>query len=111
MIEAVENHMPQVIVVDEIGLVAEALAARTISQRGVQLIATAHGNHLSNLLQNPTLVELVGGISRVTLGMSFTRKHNVLLNPNPWDITKISMRSVWILKFAVHCVHSGILTV
>src|SRR3989454_136261 len=55
MIEAVENHMPQVIVIDEIGTEAEALAARTIAERGVQLIATAHGNTLDNLLQNPTL--------------------------------------------------------
>src|SRR5207237_8745127 len=54
MIEAVENHMPEVIVIDEIGTEAEALAARTIAERGVQLIATAHGNTLDNLLQNPT---------------------------------------------------------
>ena len=67
MIEAVENHMPEVIIVDEIGTAAEALAARTIAERGVQLIGTAHGNTLENLLLNPTLCDLVGGIQTVTL--------------------------------------------
>ena len=67
MIEAVENHMPQVIVVDEIGVLEEANAARTIAERGVQLIATAHGNTLENLMQNPTLSDLAGGIASVTL--------------------------------------------
>jgi stage III sporulation protein SpoIIIAA len=67
MIEAVENHMPEVIVIDEIGTEAEAAAARTIAERGVQLIATAHGRSLENLLQNPTLMDLVGGIHAVTL--------------------------------------------
>jgi stage III sporulation protein SpoIIIAA len=68
MIEAVENHMPEVIVIDEIGTEAEALAARTIAERGVQLIGTAHGNTLANLVQNPTLADLVGGVQTVTLG-------------------------------------------
>jgi stage III sporulation protein SpoIIIAA len=68
MIEAVENHMPEVIVIDEIGTEAEAVAARTIAERGVQLIGTAHGNSLDNLLVNPTLCDLVGGIQAVTLG-------------------------------------------
>ncbi|BCX82205.1 hypothetical protein MIT9_P1790 [Methylomarinovum caldicuralii] len=68
MIEAVENHMPEVIVIDEIGTEAEALAARTIAERGVQLIGTAHGNTLENLVQNPTLSDLVGGVQTVTLG-------------------------------------------
>ncbi len=67
MIEAVENHMPEVVVIDEIGTQAEAEAARTIAERGVQLIATAHGKSLDNLLQNPTLSDLVGGIQAVTL--------------------------------------------
>lgn len=67
MIEAVENHMPQVIVVDEIGTGAEALAARTIAERGVQLIGTAHGNTLENLVMNPTLADLIGGVQTVTL--------------------------------------------
>ena len=68
MIEAVENHMPQVIVIDEMGTELEAAAARTIAERGVQLIATAHGNSLDNLILNPTLSDLVGGIQTVTLG-------------------------------------------
>ncbi|MGE0683732.1 MAG: R3H domain-containing nucleic acid-binding protein [Candidatus Binatia bacterium] len=68
MIEAVENHMPEVIVVDEIGTEAEALAARTIAERGVRLVATAHGSALENLIQNPTLADLIGGIQSVTLG-------------------------------------------
>ena len=67
MIEAVENHNPEVIVIDEIGRELEALAARTIAERGVQLIGTAHGNTLQNLLINPTLADLVGGIESVTL--------------------------------------------
>ncbi|MEO1784412.1 R3H domain-containing nucleic acid-binding protein [Thermodesulfobium sp. 4217-1] len=67
MIEAVENHMPQVIIVDEIGTELEAQAARTIAERGVQLIATAHGNSLVNLIMNPTLSDLVGGVQVVTL--------------------------------------------
>jgi len=67
MIEAVENHNPEVIVIDEIGREQEALAARTIAERGVQLIGTAHGNTLENLLINPTLADLVGGIESVTL--------------------------------------------
>ena len=68
MIEAVENHMPQVIVIDEMGTEEEAAAARTIAERGVQLIATAHGNSLDNLILNPTLSDLVGGVQTVTLG-------------------------------------------
>ena len=68
MIEAVENHMPQVIVIDEMGTELEAAAARTIAERGVQLVATAHGNTLDNLILNPTLSDLIGGIQSVTLG-------------------------------------------
>ena len=68
MIEAVENHTPEVIVVDEIGTEEEAQAARTIAERGVMLIATAHGNSLESLIKNPTLSDLVGGIQSVTLG-------------------------------------------
>ncbi len=74
MIEAVENHMPEVVVIDEIGTQAEALAARTIAERGVQLIATAHGNTLENLLSNPTLCDLVGGIQAVTLSDDEARR-------------------------------------
>jgi len=68
MIEAVENHMPETIIIDEMGTEQEAAAARTIAERGVQLIATAHGNSLDNLIMNPTLSDLVGGIQTVTLG-------------------------------------------
>ncbi len=68
MIEAVENHMPEVIVIDEISTQAEADAARTIAERGVQLIGTAHGNSIENLILNPSLNDLVGGIESVTLG-------------------------------------------
>lgn len=74
MIEAVENHNPQVIVIDEIGRELEALAARTIAERGVQLIGTAHGNTLENLLLNPTLSDLVGGIESVTLSDEEARR-------------------------------------
>jgi stage III sporulation protein SpoIIIAA len=74
MIEAVENHMPEVIVIDEIGTELEALAARTIAERGVQLVATAHGNELANLIKNPTLSDLVGGIQSVTLGDEEARR-------------------------------------
>ena len=74
MIEAVENHMPEVIVIDEIGTEAEALAARTIAERGVQLIATAHGRTLDNLLMNPTLSDLLGGIHAVTLSDEEARR-------------------------------------
>jgi hypothetical protein len=74
MIEAVENHMPEVIVIDEIGTELEALAARTIAERGVQLIGTAHGRQLENLLSNPTLSDLVGGIQAVTLGDEEARR-------------------------------------
>tara|TARA_B100000683_G_scaffold130741_1_gene127956 strand:- start:1973 stop:3613 length:1641 start_codon:yes stop_codon:yes gene_type:complete len=68
MIEAVENHMPEIIIIDEIGTELEAVAARTIAERGVQLIGTAHGNALENLIKNPTITDLIGGIQYVTLG-------------------------------------------
>ena len=74
MIEAVENHMPEVIVIDEIGTELEALAARTIAERGVQLVGTAHGNALENLMMNPTLADLIGGIQTVTLGDEEARR-------------------------------------
>ncbi len=74
MIEAVENHMPEVIIIDEIGRELEAAAARTIAERGVQLVGTAHGNTLDNLLQNPTLCDLVGGIQAVTLSDEEARR-------------------------------------
>ncbi|MBF2022345.1 MAG: AAA family ATPase [Hydrococcus sp. C42_A2020_068] len=74
MIEAVENHMPEIIVIDEIGTELEAMAARTIAERGVQLVGTAHGNRIENLIKNPTLSDLVGGIQAVTLGDEEARR-------------------------------------
>ncbi|MEE9198930.1 MAG: R3H domain-containing nucleic acid-binding protein [Dehalococcoidia bacterium] len=74
MIEAVENHMPEVIIIDEMGNELEAAAARTIAERGVQLVATAHGNTLQNLIMNPTLSDLIGGIQSVTLGDEEARR-------------------------------------
>lgn len=74
MIEAVENHMPEVIVIDEIGTELEALAARTIAERGVQLVGTAHGTQIENLIKNPTLADLIGGIQAVTLGDDEARR-------------------------------------
>lgn len=74
MIEAVENHMPEVIIIDEIGTELEALAARTIAERGVQLVGTAHGNQIENLIKNPTLADLIGGIQSVTLGDDEARR-------------------------------------
>src|SRR5205085_8032471 len=74
MIEAVENHMPEVIVIDEIGTELEAQAARTIAERGVQLVGTAHGTTLDNLIANPTLSDLIGGIQSVTLGDEEARR-------------------------------------
>jgi len=68
MIEAVENHMPEIIIIDEIGTESEAFAARTIAERGVQLVGTAHGNALENLIKNPTITDLIGGVQYVTLG-------------------------------------------
>ncbi|MCZ6788392.1 MAG: AAA family ATPase [Chloroflexi bacterium] len=74
MIEAVENHMPEVIIIDEIGTELEAAAARTIAERGVQLVATAHGNILENLVMNPTLSDLVGGVQSVILSDEEARR-------------------------------------
>jgi len=76
MIEAVENHTPEAIIIDEIGTALEADAARTIAERGVQLIGTAHGNSLTNLMQNPTLSDLIGGIESVTLGDDEARRRD-----------------------------------
>jgi stage III sporulation protein SpoIIIAA len=76
MIEAVENHMPEVIIIDEIGTELEAMAARTIAERGVQLVGTAHGNTLENLMMNPTLADLIGGIQSVTLGDEEARRRH-----------------------------------
>jgi len=82
MIEAVENHMPEVIIVDEIGNEQEAAAARTIAERGVQLIGTAHGNTLENLIMNPTLSDLVGGVQTVTLSDEEARRRGTTKTVN-----------------------------
>ena len=82
MIEAVENHMPEVIIVDEIGTESEAAAARTIAERGVQLIGTAHGNSLENLVMNPILSDLVGGVQTVTLGDEEARRRGTTKTVN-----------------------------
>ena len=74
MIEAVENHTPQVIIIDEIGTELEVLAARTIAEKGVQLVGTTHGNCLENLIKNPSLVDLIGGIQYVTLSDDEAKK-------------------------------------
>lgn len=104
MIEAVENHTPEVIVIDEIGTELEAAAARTIAERGVQLIGTAHGNRIENLLKNPTLSDLVGGIQSVTLGDDEARRRgsqkSVLERKAPptFDIAvEMLERSRWIV--------------
>jgi len=82
MIEAVENHMPEVIIVDEIGTESEAAAARTIAERGVQLIGTAHGNSLENLVMNPILADLVGGVQTVILGDEEARRRGTTKTVN-----------------------------
>ena len=88
-IEAVENHMPEVVIVDEVGTEAEALACRSIAERGVQLVATAHGRILENIIKNPTLCDLVGGIQSVTLGRlsSGFVQHEALPCWFAWDFT------------------------
>ncbi|BAU11328.1 single-stranded nucleic acid binding R3H [Leptolyngbya sp. NIES-3755] len=104
MIEAVENHMPEVIVIDEIGTELEALAARTIAERGVQLVGTAHGNKLENLIKNPTLSDLVGGIQSVTLGDDEARRRGTQKSvlerkaPPTFDIAvEMTERQKWVV--------------
>jgi stage III sporulation protein SpoIIIAA len=104
MIEAVENHMPEVIVIDEIGTEGEVLAARTIAERGVQLVGTAHGNSIENLIKNPTLSDLVGGIQSVTLsdeeaGRRRTQKSILERKAPPTFEIAVEMRSrqYWIV--------------
>ena len=95
MIEAVENHMPEVIIIDEIGTEQEAAAARTIAERGVQLVATAHGNTLENLILNPTLSDLVGGIHTVTLGDEEARRRGTQKTVNERRAPPRSRESCW----------------
>jgi stage III sporulation protein SpoIIIAA len=105
MIEAVENHMPEVIVIDEIGTEAEALAARTIAERGVQLIGTAHGNTFDNLLMNPTLSDLIGGIHAVTLSDEEAKRRGTqktVLERKAPPTFDIVVEIVEINKLAVH---------
>jgi stage III sporulation protein SpoIIIAA len=104
MIEAVENHMPEVIVIDEIGSELEALAARTIAERGVQLVGTAHGNKLENLIKNPTLSDLIGGIQSVTLGDEEARRRGTQKSvlerkaPPTFDIAvEMTERQKWVV--------------
>ena len=104
MIEAVENHNPQVIVIDEIGRELEAQAARTIAERGVQLIGTAHGNALENLLLNPTLSDLVGGIESVTLSDDEARRRGT-------QKTVLERRSPPTFTVMVEIVHRGKVTI
>jgi len=80
MVEAVENQMPEVIIVDEIGTELEALAVRTISERGVQLIGTIHGNSLNNLIKNPLLADIIGGVQNVTLSDEEAKKRGTQKN-------------------------------
>jgi stage III sporulation protein SpoIIIAA len=105
MIEAVENHMPEVIVIDEIGTELEAIAARTIAERGVQLVGTAHGNQLENLMKNPTLSDLIGGIQSVTLGDDEARRRgsqkSVLERKAP-PTFEVAVEMIERQKWAVH---------
>nr|YP_010336475.1 hypothetical protein MW428_pgp017 [Goniotrichopsis reniformis]UNJ14881.1 hypothetical protein [Goniotrichopsis reniformis] len=108
MIEAVENHMPEVIIIDEIGTELEAFAARTIAERGVQLVGTAHGNRLESLIKNPTLVDLVGGIQQVTLGDDEAKRRGTQKSilerksSSAFQVTiEIHDRSNWIIHEAV----------
>nr|YP_010337779.1 hypothetical protein MW427_pgp062 [Sahlingia subintegra]UNJ17364.1 hypothetical protein [Sahlingia subintegra] len=116
MIEAVENHMPQVIIIDEIGTELEAAAACTIAERGVQLVGTAHGNCLNSLIKNPTLSDLVGGIEYVTLGddeakRRGTQKSVLERRTTPvFDIAiEIHERYCWIIHENVEQTVDGIL--
>ncbi|PSC68119.1 P-loop containing nucleoside triphosphate hydrolase [Micractinium conductrix] len=117
MIEAVENHMPEVVIVDEIGTEAEALACRTIAERGVQLIGTAHGQLLENLIKNPTLSDLVGGICSVTLGDDEARSRgtqkSVLERKAPPTfplVIEMRDRAYWVMHWvedSVDCLLTG----
>ena len=104
MIEAVENHMPEVIVIDEIGTEPEVLAARTIAERGVQLVGTAHGNYLESIIKNPTLSDLIGGIEYVTLGDDEAKRRGSQKSilerravPAFQIVIEIHQRNLWII--------------
>jgi hypothetical protein len=105
MIEAVENHMPEVIVIDEIGTQEDAFAARTIAERGVQLVATAHGNTLDRLLLNPTLSDVVGGIQAVTLSDEEARRRKTqktVLERKAPPTFEVVIEILEVEKLAVH---------
>nr|YP_009393548.1 hypothetical protein [Bostrychia simpliciuscula]ARW62110.1 hypothetical protein [Bostrychia simpliciuscula] len=116
MIEAVENHMPEVIIIDEIGTELEALAARTIAERGVQLVGTAHGNYLESLIKNPTLSDLIGGVQYVTLGDDEAKRRGCQKSvverkavPAFQIAIEIHERNYWIVHEKVHEVVDEIL--
>jgi stage III sporulation protein SpoIIIAA len=105
MIEAVENHMPEVIVIDEIGTQEDAFAARTIAERGVQLVATAHGNTLDRLLLNPTLSDIIGGIQAVTLSDEEARRRKTqktVLERKAPPTFEVVIEILEVEKLAVH---------
>jgi len=104
MIEAVENHMPEVIIIDEIGTELEALAARTISEKGIQLIGTTHGNNLKNLIKNPLLTNLIGGVQYVILSDEEAKKRRTQKSilerkalPTFQIAIEINQRNQWII--------------
>ena len=116
MIEAVENHMPEVIIIDEIGTELESLAARTIAERGVQLVGTVHGNYLESLIKNPTLSDLVGGIQYVTLGDDEAKRRgtqkSILERKDPpaFQVAiEIHERNRWVVHEKVDCMVDHIL--
>lgn len=103
MIEAVENHMPETIIIDEIGTELEALAASTIAQRGVQLVGTAHGMTIDNIIKNPSLQILVGGIEVQLHSFFFLRIIFIFMNPMLQLKVILHLRCVFgILFFLVH---------
>ena len=111
MVEAVENHMPQVVIIDEIGTEAEALACRTIAERGVMLVGTAHGQVIENLMKNPTLSDLIGGIGTVTLSDEEARQRGTTksvqerLGPATFPLLiEMRERTEWI----THCVQESV---
>lgn len=111
MIEAVENHMPEVVIVDEIGTEAEALACRSIAERGVQLVGTAHGQILENLMKNPTLSDLIGGIQSVTLGDEEARIRQTqktvlerVASPTFPLVIEMRQRSLWVTHWVENSV-------
>lgn len=100
LIEAVENHMPQVIVIDEIGTKLEALAASTIAQRGIQLVATAHGVTIENLVMNPSLETLVGGIQVIVISFLFFLKKTTMF---VFDYVQCASSGCLFISFVIVC--------